>query len=177
MIAIFVILSAVTAAALVYSLRMNRELARRLEALADRQEETEHAVTKLSRKARRQTNTARKHEQKIERLHRQQREQKARQDRLANEQTKQAAQLRKLQFRLEQATADIEAAKIRLSSLYSLLDIAEANRAAQMPGSPADYRYQKQITTLQHSISIAERQYEKAKFDHAEATIGISQAA
>ena len=166
-----------TAAALIVTVIQNQQLTRKIAALSDRQNEAENRLDKLSRKARKQTNVARKHEQKIERLHRQQREQKARQDRLANEQTKQAAQLRKLQFRLEQATADIEAAKIRLSSLYSLLDIAEANRAAQMPGSPADYRYQKQITTLQHSISIAERQYEKAKFDHAEATIGISQAA
>ena len=160
--------------ALIVTVIQNRRLALQLAALADAQEETKNRLDHLSKKARKQTNTARKHEQKIERLHRQQREQKARQDQLAKDQRKQAAQLRKMQFKLSQATADIEAAKIRLSSLYSLLDVAQDNQAAQIPGSPADYRYQKQVASLQHSISIAERQLEKAKFEAQEAKEGLA---
>ena len=52
MITVFAILSAVTAAALLYSLRMNRELARQLAALADAQAVTESRLDKISRKTR-----------------------------------------------------------------------------------------------------------------------------
>lgn len=117
MIAIFVILSAVTAAALVYSLRMNRELARRLEALADAQAVTESRLDKISRKTRKATCKQRAFDRKLE-------QQRKRQDRIARtqeqmkkEQTRQAADLRKMQFKIELATADIESAKLRLSSL------------------------------------------------------------
>ena len=174
MIAIFVILSAVTAAALVYSLRMNRELARRLEALADRQEETEHAVTKLSRKARRQTNTARKQEAKIERMHRKQREQADRQKRIEAEQRKQAQSITMLSFRISQAEADIATGMDRLSQLFALLDIAEAHQAAAMPGTAQDVRYQKQIVTLTAQIAATEKRIEKARFDRSQAQEGLA---
>lgn len=174
MIAIFVILSTVTAAALVYSLRMNRELARRLEALADRQEETEHAVTKLSRKARRQTNTARKQEAKIERMHRKQREQADRQKRIEAEQRKQAQSISKLQFKMQLAESDIAAAQDRLTGLFAILDCIKAQQADTVPGSPADIRLARQAVVLESQIATAERKLAKAQYDAQTAKEGLA---
>ena len=74
-----------------------------------------------------------------------------------------------MQFALEQAAAEIEAGNNRLSQLFALLDIAQANQAAAMPGSRDDVRYQKQILTLESQIHTAEKRIAKAAFTKAEA--------
>lgn len=80
----------------------------------------------------------------------------------------------KKQFKLDQALADIEAGKVRLSQLYAILDIAEANQAAAAPGSAQDVRYQKQIVTLTSQIARAEKQLAKAQFDRDTASAAIA---
>ena len=75
-----------TAAALVAVVLQNRRLALRLAALAAAQNETEKRLDRLSKRTRKQTNTAWKQEAKIERLHRKQREQADRQKRVEAEQ-------------------------------------------------------------------------------------------
>lgn len=167
---------AVTVAALLYTLRQNRRLASQLAALAARQDQADERINQLTRKTKKATVKQRQFDRRIEQQHKRQERLAKAQEQIRKDQRKQAEMLRKTQFKLEQATGDIEAAKLRLSSLYSLLDIALSNQAVQMPGSPADYRYQKQITSLQHSISIAERQFAKAKFERDNALRQIDAA-
>ena len=96
--------------------------------------------------------------------------------RLAKEQARQAEQLAKhdrqiaqLEFRVAQAEADIETTTERIGKLYALLDIAEAQQAAAVPGSPQDVKYQKQILTLENQIAAAEKRLRKAQFTKQEA--------
>ena len=140
----------------------NKELSARLSALADRQEEAEANIAKLNRKSRKQTFKQRQFDRKLE-------QQRKRQERIVKEQSKQAAIISKMQFALEQAAAEIEAGNNRLSQLFALLDIAQANQAAAMPGSRDDVRYQKQILTLENQIHTAEKRIAKAAFTKAEA--------
>ena len=162
MITVFAILSAVTAAALVYSLRMNRQLSEQINTLSDR-------LDALSRKSGKRFN---KYEKKLAQQRHRQMQQAAKQEKLRKEQEKlsreqrrQAVSISKMEFKLSQALADIETGKDRLSQLYALLDIAEANRAAAMPGTAQDVRYQKQIVTLTAQIAATEKRMEKARFD------------
>lgn len=158
-----------TIAALIGVLIENRRLAEQIAAINDRQAETEIRLDKLGKRSRKQTNTAKRHEQKIERLHRKQREQAARQDRIEKEQKKQAETLSKVQFKLSQSLADIEAAQDRLTSLFAILDCIKAQQAETIPGSAADVRLARQAVVLESQISAAERKLAKAQFEAAEA--------
>ena len=140
----------------------NKKLSARLSALADRQEEAEANIAKLSRRSRKQTFKQRQFDRRLEQQHK-------RQERIAKEQTKQTELIRKLQFQLEQAMSEIEAGNNRLSQLFALLDIANANQAAAMPGSREDVRYQKQILTLENQIHTVEKRIAKAKFTMSDA--------
>ena len=91
--------------------------------------------------------------------------------RIAKEQARQAEQLAKheeriaqLEFRMTQAEADIAAETERIASLYALMDIAEAEQAAAVPGSKTDIRAQKQIISYQSAIHAAEKRKAKAEF-------------
>lgn len=139
----------------------NRKLMEQLAKVSDRQEDMEHRLDKLSRKTRKQTFKQRQFDRKLE-------QQRKRQERIVKEQTKQAELISKLQFQLEQAMSEIEAGSNRLSQLFALLDIAQANQAAAMPGSREDVRFTKQILTLENQIHTAEKRIAKAQFTKAE---------
>ena len=79
-------------------------------------------------------------------------------------QERQQEQIDKLQFQIEQLTADIENDRIRAGRLYALLDIAEANQAAAVPGSKADEAAQRKILTLENQIAAAERRIRAAQY-------------
>ena len=152
----------------------NRRLALRLAALAAAQNETEKRLDRLSKRTRKQTNTARKQEAKIERLHRKQREQADRQKRVEAEQRKQAQTISKLTFRIAQAEADIAAAKDRLTGLCAVLDCIKEQQAGTVPGSPADIRLARQAVVLESQIATAERKLSKAMFDRQQAKEGLA---
>lgn len=156
--------------ALIFTVIQNKRLASQLAALAAAQTNIEDRINQLGRK---QTNTARRHEQKIERLHRKQREQAERQTRIEKEQQKQAANINKLQFTISQAESDIAAAQDRLTSLFAILDCIRAQQADAVPGSSADIRLARQAVVLESQIATAERKLAKAQFDRntAQATI------
>ena len=84
-------------------------------------------------------------------------------------------QIRKLQFQMAQAQADIEAERERISGLYALLDIAEANQAAAHPGSRADETAQRKIISLTAQIAASEKRIRKA--EHTKATAEAKLAA
>ena len=93
------------------------------------------------------------------------------QERQAKEQTRQAEQIARheeqiamLEFRMTQAEADIAAESERIASLYALMDIAQGEQAASVPGSKADIRAQKQIISYQSAIHAAEKRKAKAEF-------------
>ncbi|MBQ6611371.1 MAG: hypothetical protein IJH70_13150 [Oscillospiraceae bacterium] len=163
-----------TAAALVAVVLQNRRLALRLAALAAAQNETEKRLDRLSKRTRKQTNTARKQEAKIERLHRKQREQADRQKRVEAEQRKQAQTISKLTFRIAQAEADIAAAKDRLTGLCAVLDCIKEQQAGTVPGSPADIRLARQAVVLESQIATAERKLARSLFDRQQAKEGLA---
>lgn len=164
------IFTVITAAVLIwYGSRRISALEKQLTALMAAQGETENRLDRLSKKARKQTNTARKQEQKIERLHRKQREQADRQNRMEKEQRKQAQTVSKLTFRIAQAEADITAAQDRLTSLFAILDCIKAQQAGTVPGSATDIRLARQAVVLESQIATAERRLAKAQFDRAQA--------
>ena len=171
MIAIFVILSAVTAAALVYSLRMNRQLSEQINALSDR-------LDTLSKKSGKRFN---KYEKKLAQQRHKQMQQAAKQEKLrkeqeklSREQTKQAATLSKLQFKLSLAESDIAAAQDRLTGLFAILDCIKAQQADTVPGSPADIRLARQAIVLESQIATAERKLAKAQYDAQAAKEGLA---
>lgn len=139
----------------------NRKLMEQLAKVSERQEDMEHRLDKLSRKTRKQTFKQRQFDRKLE-------HQRKRQERIVKEQTKQAELISRLQFQLEQAMSEIEAGSNRLSQLFALLDIAQANQATAMPGSREDVRFTKQILTLENQIHTAEKRIAKAQFTKAE---------
>ena len=143
----------------------NAQLQKAVTALVDQQTDVNNRLDKLSRKSRKQTNTARKQEQKIERLHRKQREQADRQKRIETEQKKQAQSISKLQFKMQLAESDIAAAQDRLTSLFAILDCIKAQQEEAVPGSPADVRLARQAVVLESQIATAERKLAKARFD------------
>lgn len=119
---------------------------------------------------------AKEQEREAKEWARQQVEIQREQMRLAKEQKKQAEQLAKheqrisqLEYRMSQAEADIETTQDKLSKLYALLDIAEAQQAAADPGSPADEKAMRKIISLENQISAAEKKIRKAEFDKREA--------
>lgn len=171
MIAIFVILSAVTAAALVYSLRMNRLLSEQINALSNR-------LDTLSKKSGKRFN---KYEKKLAQQRHKQMQQAAKQEKLrkeqeklSREQTKQTATLSKLQFKLSLAESDIAAAQDRLTGLFAILDCIKAQQADTVPGSPADIRLAKQAVVLESQIATAERKLTRAQFDRQQAKEGLA---
>ena len=103
----------------------------------------------------------------------------ARQDELNRKEAEQIRkhdeQIRKLQFQMAQAQADIEAERERISGLYALLDIAEANQAAAHPGSRADETAQRKIISLTAQIAASEKRIRKA--EHTKATAEAKLAA
>lgn len=174
MITVFAILSAVTAAALVYSLRMNRELARRLEALADAQAVTESRLDKISRKTRKATCKQRAFDRKLEKQRKKQDRIAKTQEQMKKEQRRQAQTVSKLSFRIAQAEADISAAQDRLTGLCAILDCIRDQQAGTVPGSPADIRLARQAVILESQIATTERKLEKAKFDRQQAQEGLA---
>ena len=78
-------------------------------------------------------------------------------------------EIAKLNFKVEQATSDIEYFTEQISSLYALLDIAENQRMMAVPGSKADETAQKKIVSLNNRIRTAEKKLDKAKFDKEQA--------
>lgn len=160
------IIIVVAIAALIWQ---NRKLMEQLAQVSDRQEDMEHRLDKLSRKTRKQTFKQRQFDRRLE-------QQRKRQERIVKEQTKQAELISRLQFQLEQAMSEIEAGSNRLSQLFALLDIAQANQAAAMPGSREDVRYQKQILTLENQIHTVEKRIAKAKFTMSDAQRRMSAA-
>lgn len=102
------------------------------------------------------------------------------QRRLAEEQRKQAEQIAKhneqiakLEFRMDQAEADIAHWKETVSNLYALLDLEMAEQAAVVPGSKTDIKCQKRIIALRNQIHAAESRYSKAKFEKEQAQIKL----
>lgn len=160
------IILVVAIAALIWQ---NRKLMEQLEQISDRQEDMETRLDKLSRRSRKQTFKQRQFDRRLE-------QQRKRQERIVKEQTKQAELISKLQFQLEQAMSEIDAGNNRLSQLFALLDIANANQAAAMPGSREDVRYQKQILTLENQIHTVEKRIAKAKFTMSDAQRRMSAA-
>ncbi len=75
----------------------------------------------------------------------------------------------KFSFRIAQAESDIQHQQTRLSQIFALLDIAEAEQAAALPGSRQDIAAQKQIIALENQIAACERRLSKAEFDKATA--------
>ena len=73
-------------------------------------------------------------------------------------------QIKKLKFQIEQATADIAAEQNRLSQLFALLDIAEAQQASVIPGSKADEQAQRKIISIENQIYSAEKRIRSAEF-------------
>ncbi|MBO5967291.1 MAG: hypothetical protein J6S14_02200 [Clostridia bacterium] len=107
-----------------------------------------------------------------EQLAREQIRQAKEQKRLAEEQRKQAAllakhdeQIAKLEYRMDQAEADIAHWKEAVGKLYALLDLAEAEQAASVPGSKTDVACQKRIITLTNQIHTAESKLRKAAYE------------
>ena len=160
------IILVVAIAALIWQ---NRKLMEQLAQVSDRQEAMETRLDKLSRRSRKQTFKQRQFDRRLE-------QQRKRQERIAKEQTKQAELISKLQFQLEQAMSEIETGNNRLAQLFALLDIANANQAAAMPGSREDVRYQKQILTLENQIHTVEKRIAKAKFTMSDAQRRMSAA-
>ncbi len=160
------IILVVAIAALIWQ---NRKLMEQLAQVSDRQEDMESRLDKLSRRSRKQTFKQRQFDRRLE-------QQRKRQERVVKEQTKQAELISKLQFQLEQAMSEIDAGNNRLSQLFALLDIANANQAAAMPGSREDVRYQKQILTLENQIHTVEKRIAKAKFTMSDAQRRMSAA-
>ena len=68
-----------------------------------------------------------------------------------------------LEYRMTQAEADIEHWRGTVGALYALLDLAQSEQAAAVPGSKADARAQKQIISLNNQIHAAESKLSKAK--------------
>ena len=160
--------------ALIFTVIQNRRLALRLAALADAQTVTENRLDRLSKKTRRTTNKQRQFDRKLEQQRKRQERISKAQEQIKKEQRKQAQSISKLSFRISQAESDIAAGMDRLSQLFALLDIAEANRAAAMPGTAQDVRYQKQIVSLTAQIASTERRIEKARFDRSQAQEGLA---
>lgn len=69
-----------------------------------------------------------------------------------------------LEYRMTQAEADIEHWRETVGALYALLDLAQSEQAAAVPGSKADARAQKQIITLGNQIHSAEAKLNKAEY-------------
>ena len=143
--------------AIAYMAHQNRQLRQAVKALADKQEQTDARLDKLSKRSRKHTNTARRHEAKIERLHRKQREQADRQQKIEVEQRKQAISISKLEFKVQTALADIQHHQNRINQLYAILDIVQAEQSAAQPGSKADVSTQRQIITIENQIANAEK--------------------
>ena len=160
------IILVVAIAALIWQ---NRKLMEQLAQVSERQEAMEIRLDKLSRRSRKQTFKQRQFDRRLE-------QQRKRQERIVKEQAKQAELISRLQFQLEQAMSEIEAGNNRLSQLFALLDIAQANQAAAMPGSREDVRFTKQILTLENQIHTAEKRIAKAQFTMSDAQRRMSAA-
>ena len=111
---------------------------------------------------------------KLERQRKNQARPAKHQEQIRKEQNRQAGTLNKMQVKLNQALADIETGNTRLSQLFALLDIAEANQAAVAPGSSQDVRFQKQIVTLTAQIARVEKQLARAQVGRDTATVAIA---
>lgn len=83
-------------------------------------------------------------------------------------------QIAKLEYRMDQAEADIEHWKEQLGSLYQLLSIEEDEQVNAVPGSKTDIKCQKRIIALRNQIHAAESRYSKAKFEREQAQIKLS---
>ena len=81
-----------------------------------------------------------------------------------------------LEYRMTQAEEDIAHWKETVGALYALLDLAQAEQAAAVPGSKADARAQKQIITLGNQIHAAETKLSKAKYTKKTAERELSAA-
>lgn len=152
----------------------NRRLEKQLAAVMEWQTATDSRLDRLSKTSRKQTSRQRKYERKLEVQRKKQARLAKQQEQIRKEQAKQADTLNKMQFKLNQALADIETGNTRLSQLFGLLDIAEANQAAALPGSAQDVKYQKQIVTLTSQIAATEKRIAKAQFDRDTATAAIA---
>lgn len=127
------------------------------------------AQAKVQQEIRSQKTTVLDTELRMVELEREQFRQKQEQQRQAEILRRHEEQIEKLRFQIEQATADITAEQTRLSQLFALLDIAEANQAAAEPGSKADEQAQRKIIALENQIHATEKRIEKAKFIKATA--------
>ncbi|MBQ9662935.1 MAG: hypothetical protein IJV40_07300 [Oscillospiraceae bacterium] len=152
----------------------NRKLEKQLSSMTEWQCVTDSRLDKLSRTSRKHTSRQRKYEQKLDQQRKKQARLAKEQERIRKEQTRQAETISKLSFRLSQAEADIQHQQTRLSQLFALLDIAEANQAAAVPGSTQDVRCQKQIITLTNQIAACEKRIAKAQFDRDTAAAAIA---
>ena len=166
----------VLSVAVIVTMIQNRRLASQLAALTNRQAQTEQQITRLSKTNRKQTCKQRQFDRKLKQQRLQQEKLRKDQERIRKEQTRQADNLNKMQFKLNQALADIENGNTRLSQLFALLDVLEANQAAAVPGSSQDVKYQKQIVTLTAQIAQTEKRIAKAQFDHDTAVQKIKAA-
>ena len=142
----------------------NRKLMQQLALLSDRQADMEGRLDKLTRKTKKATFRQRQFDRRLEQQRRKQVRLAKAQEHMQKEQTRQAEQLSKPQFDLVQAMAEIDAGNTRIAQLFALLDIAEANRAAAMPGSREEVRYQKQIISLEQQIYATQKRIAKAEY-------------
>lgn len=147
----------------------NRRLSSQIAALVDRQEQTEQQINRLSKTSRKQTSRQRKYERKLEQQRKKQARLAKQQEQIRKEQTKQRETISKLSFRLSQAEADIQHQQNRLSQLFALLDIAQAEQAAALPGTRQDIHAQKLIIGLENQIATCEKRIRKAEFDRSQA--------
>jgi hypothetical protein len=99
-----------------------------------------------------------------------QREMAKEQAEIEKEQRKQAAVLERheqriteLEYKVEQATADMAHWKEQLSLLYAILDEDELQQSGLLPGSKEFIKAQNKIITISNKIHSAETKYNKAK--------------
>ena len=110
------------------------------------------------------------------RLAKEQATQAKEQARLRREQERQAVQLQrheeqlaKLEFRMEQAEADIAHWNEQLSALYTMLDYERMEQDACVAGGKEYVKHQKKIIMLTNQIHTAETKLSKAEFNKAQA--------
>ena len=122
-----------------------------------------------------------KRQKRIAAIEREQARQAKEQNKIRKEQARQAELLRKheeqiskLEYKMAEAKAVIESERDRIGKLYGLLDIAEAEHYAAVPGSKADEKAQRKIITLENQIERAEAKIRKAQFEHAQAQQKLS---
>ena len=150
------------------------KLQKAVDSLTAQQLAFDERINKLNRTTKKATNKQRAFDRKLKQQRQKQERLQKEQQKLRAEQAKQTETINKMQFKLNQALADIEAGKVRLAQLYALLDIAENNRAGAVPGSSADVRYQRQIITITNQIHSTEKRIAKAEFDRNTAKAAIA---